>query len=322
MRILLFSVIVVTLISSCAWFTSAPPKDEAESVDRTRAQIAPEVRLKAENYFDEGFNYYQNEDYNSAIESWKQAIELLPGDAELHNFIGITYHKLNKINDAISHFQIATELDTNYYQAYNNLGYLLFLRKDYDRAKKAFNKALKINPDYYEAKLNFEDTKRAMSGDVQREVFELTREAVNMEDVDEQVWYYQKILSIDSTYAKAHNNLGAAYFYADNFDSAYYHFNKAVELKKDYPEALYNLGYLYKLDGRYEDAIKLFLRASSLKPKYTLALNNLGETYFLKGENENAMRVFQTVLDVNPDDTFAQEYMDKISTTTKDKPEE
>ena len=321
MRILFFAIVVVLYISSCAWFTSAPSKDEAEMTDLSDTQIAPEVRLKAENYFDEGFNYYQNEDYNSAIKSWKQAIELLPGDAELHNFMGITYHKVNKIDDAISHFQVATKLDTNYYQAYNNLGYLLFLRKDYDMARKAFKKALQINPDYYEAKLNFEDANRAMSGDVQREVFELTREAVKMEDVDEQVWYYQKILSIDSSYAKAHNNLGAAYYYSDNLDSAHYHFNKAIDLDKNYPEALYNLGYIYKLDGRYEDAIKLFMRAISLKPKYTLALNNLGETYYLKGENENALRVFQTVLDVNPQNTFAQEFIDTLSTKKKDSPE-
>jgi Flp pilus assembly protein TadD len=297
---------IIFFISSCAWFTSSKPP-EAEEVQPPETDIAPEVLLTAENFVSDGVAYYQDADYSSAILAWQEAVQLIPGDAELHNFIGIAYHKLDKLGDATTHFRIATELDSGYYQAHNNLGYLLFLREDYDGASQAFEKALDINPDYNPARLNYQKTKAIMNGVLLREVFELTQKAEKIDDLDIKIEYYSKILAMDSTYAEGHNNIGVAYYYADNVDSAFQHLEKALELKRDYPEAINNMGYIYKVAGRYQDAIKLFLRAISLKERYIIALNNLGETYYLSGEQENAKRVFRTVLEVEPGNEFAQD---------------
>jgi Flp pilus assembly protein TadD len=209
---------------------------------------------------------------------------------------------------------MATELDTTYYEAYNNLGYDLFLQKKYGEARHAFENALKINPEYTAAKLNYERTKRIMSGELQREVFELTEQAAKIDDVDRQIEFYEKIIVIDSLNAEVHNNLGVAYYYADSLDGAYDHLNTALRLKKDYPEAINNMGYIYKVAGRYQDAVKLFLRAVSLKPKYVFGLNNLGETYLLMDENKNAGRVFQTVLEIDPENEVAKENLAKLET--------
>jgi len=297
---------MVFLISSCAWFTSSKaPKEEVQQPPEM--DIAPEIRITAENYVSDGVAYYQDTNYTSALKAWQQALELIPGDAEVHNFVGIAYHKLNKLDDAITHFKLATDLDSTYYEAHNNLGYVLFLKEDYDGAGKEFETALEINPEYNPAKLNYERTKNIMNGVLLREVFELTQQAEKLDDLDLKIDYYKKILTLDSTYAEGHNNIAVAYYYADKVDSAYEHLNKALELKKDYPEAINNLGYIYKVSGRYQDAINLFLKAISLKQRYVIALNNLGETYYLNGELQNAERVFKTVLEVEPANEFAKD---------------
>lgn len=307
---LIASLSIILLVTSCAWFTSKPAKEEIK--ESPESSIAPEVLVTAENHVTDGVTFYGDKDYSSAINSWKQALELIPGDAEIHNFIGIAYHKEGKLDDAATHFKLATELKPDYYEAYNNLGYLLFLIKDYEEASQAFQKALEINPSYNPARLNYERTKDIASGRVQREVFELTEQAEKLDDVDLKIEYYKKVLAMDPTYAEAHNNIAVAYYYADVVDSAHKHLNKAMELKKDYPEAINNMGYIYKVAGRYDEAIKLFLNAISLKEKYVIALNNLGETYYLKNELENARRVFKTVLDVDPLDEFAKDSLAKL----------
>jgi tetratricopeptide (TPR) repeat protein len=207
---------------------------------------------------------------------------------------------------------MATDLDTNYYEAYNNLGYDLFLQKKYGEARRAFERALEINPDYTAAKLNYEKTKMIMSGELSREVFELTEQAAKIDDVDKQIVFYEKILKMDSLNAEVHNNLAVAYYYADSLDGAYDHLNIALAQNKQYPEAINNMGYIYKVAGRYQEAVQLFLRAVSLKPRYVIGLNNLGETYMLMNENENAKRVFQTVLEIDPAEEYAKDILEKI----------
>jgi Flp pilus assembly protein TadD len=257
-------------------------------------------------------SYYQKGDYEQSVSSWQKALELIPGDAEVHNFIGISYHKLNRLKDATTHFVMATELDTNYYEAYNNLGYTLFLQKKYGEAQRSFKKALVINPQYTAAQLNYEKTKKIMSGELLRDVFELTEQAAKIDDVDKQVEFYEKILTIDSLNAEVHNNLGVAYYYSDSLDGAYAHLNAALALNKDYPEAINNIGYIYKVAGDYQTAVQLFLRAISSKPQYVIGLNNLGETYMLMNEFENARRVFQTVLEIDPAEQYAKDSLSEI----------
>jgi len=316
MRRVLIVILVVLFVSSCAWFTSSKPAEEKPEITVSEPEIGPEVRMTAENHVSDGVAYYQKGEYEKSVSSWQEALELIPGDAEVHNFIGISYHELNRLDDAITHFKLATELDSNYFEAYNNLGYDLFLQKKYGEARHAFEQALKINPDYTAAKLNYEKTKKIMSGELSREVFELTEQAAKIEDVDKQVEFYEKILEMDPMNAEVHNNLAVAYYYADSLDGAYDHLNRALTLNRDYPEALNNMGYIYKVAARYQDAINLFLKAISLKPRYTIGLNNLGETYLLKGEDQNAYRVFQTVLEIDPANEYAKDSLQKIQINT------
>jgi len=311
-RVLIF-VVGLIFISSCAWFSSStPPPVTKEGPDEVESEISAEVLMKAENDVTEGVESYQKGDYRKAVSSWQKALELIPGDAEVHNFIGIAYYNLNQLDNASKHFTIATELDTNYYEAINNLGYNLFLQKKYGKAQSSFKRALEINPEYTAAKLNYETTKMIMSGELQREVFELTEQAAKLDDYDKQIEFYEKILLMDANNSEVHNNLGVAYYYADSLDGAYDHLNKALILKSEYAEAINNMGYIYKVAGRYQDAVKLFLKAISLKKRYLIALNNLGETYMLMNENENAQRVFQTVLGIDPADQYAKDSLTKI----------
>jgi superkiller protein 3 len=309
----LLATLLLFLVISCSKQTRTDTEAD-EQPELTTTELAPEVLETAENHVSEGVAYYQDGNYEKAVSAWKEALELIPGDAEVHNFIGISYHNLNRFDDATNHFQMATELDTTYYEAFNNLGYDLFLQKKYAEARHAFEKALAINPNYTAAQLNYERTNQVMSGKLQREVFELTEEAAKIEDVDKQIEFYEKILLIDSLNAEVHNNLAVAYYYADSLDGAYDHLNIALKLKKDYPEAINNMAYIYKVAGRYQDAVQLFLKAISLKPRYVFGLNNLGETYLLMKENENAARVFQTVLEIDPNNEVAKDGIAKLET--------
>ncbi|MCK5033033.1 MAG: tetratricopeptide repeat protein [Calditrichia bacterium] len=321
MKRILIAVLCLVIFSSCAWFTGKPIKELEKPKSETEELMAREIEAEAENYVSNGITFHQDGKDSLAVIEWKRALELIPGDAEIHNFLGISYHRLNKLDDAITHFRIATEFDSKYFQALNNLGYLLFIQEKYSQAKKFFNKSLENNPEYQPAKLNLQNVNDIVNGKLSRNVFELSQSAEKIKDLDEKIAKYKEIISLDSTYAEGHNNIGVAYYYKfvegngdendssyyDFLDSAYIHLNFAIELRKNYPESMNNLGYIYKVAARYEDAIKLFLKAVSTKKEYIIALNNLGETYQLNKEFENARRVFKTVLDLDSSNEFARD---------------
>lgn len=326
MKHILVALIVLSVLSSCAWFTSKPVPKVVEPKPKSESEIAAEIETEAENHVSNGITYHQDGKDSLAIVSWKKALELIPGDAEIHNFIGIAYHKLNKFDEAIKHFKIAIELDRTYYHAYDNMGFLLLLQQKYVPAKEAFEKALDQNPDYEPSKRNLLTVNEMLNGDLSSEVFELSQRVETIEDLDEKIKKYKEILALDSTFAQGHNNIGVAYYFKfvegngdDNdssyyayLDSAYAHLNKSLELNKNNPEAINNLGWIYTISGRYDDAIKLFLKAISSKKEYIVALNNLGETYRLNSEYENARRVFKTVLDLDPSNEFAMDSFERL----------
>lgn len=308
--------IVVVLTSSCAWF-KAEPKTEPVSVPTPEETMRAErerALAEAEDYVAKGIVFYQQKKDSLAILSWDKALKTISDDAEVHNFKGMSLHRLGEIKKALHEFEAALMINPTYHQAYNNAGYMWFMLNNYDRAKAAYEQALKYKPDYKEAQDNKKLIDKIIAGKLEKKVFELNESASNKIDYEDQIEEYLKVLELDSSYAKAHNNIGVAYYYTGNMDTALIHLKKAIHFQKDYPEAINNLGYLYKVAENYEVAIKFFLKALTLKPRYVGALNNLAETYYLNNELKNAHRTLNTVLDLEPGNAVAKRWLIKVET--------
>ena len=301
---------VLVFSSSCAWFKSEPKEPPASTPAESE-----EMRLaEAENYVSDGISYFQAGDDSLAILSWRKALEIIPEDAEVHNFLGIALHRYGNVEEALQEFKKAVKLKPDYYQAQNNMGYMLFLLNRYNAAMAAFNRSLAGNPGYEPAIRNRRLVESIIMGNLSREAFEISEETARKDEYIDQIDGYKKVLKLDSTFAKAYNNIAVAYYYEGDLDSAMYHLQKAIHFNRNYPEAINNLAVLYKLNEEYETAIKLFLKALTLKPRYVAALNNLGETYFLNKEMDNARRVFNTVLELEPDNKVAKFWLAKMET--------
>ncbi len=298
-KIIVLLVLTSILFISCA----TTKKDEGNK---------PDLNL-AEKQVSNGFTHFKLGEDSLAIAAWQNALDIIPKDAEIHNFVGIAFHRMGKLNEASRAFKRAVDYDATYYEAANNYGYLLFLLERYPESKKSFVFALKINPDYQPAIKNLELVNQVMTGSLAMDAFKYSEEGAKKEDYVDQIQVYERALNINPDYAKVHNNLGVALFYEGFYDSAYHHLEQAVRLQKDYPEAINNLGFLNRVAQNYDTAIKLFLKALTIKPRYVAALNNLGEAYFLSAEMESAKKVFNVVLEMESTNAFAKKYLKKIN---------
>ncbi len=90
--------------------------------------------------------YMARKMYREASETYRLAVVDQPGNARLHNKLGISYHQRALFADARKSYEQASRVDEKYAQAINNLGTIHYAQRKYKRAQKTYLKALKIAP--------------------------------------------------------------------------------------------------------------------------------------------------------------------------------
>jgi Tfp pilus assembly protein PilF len=93
----------------------------------------------------------------------------------------------------------------------------------------------------------------------------------------------KKAISLDSTLARAHNQLGLLCLHVGQQTEAETELKAAITVDPGYAEAQNNLGVLYGQQRKNKQAEELFRQATENNPQYTQAFINLG--LILAGES-------------------------------------
>jgi tetratricopeptide (TPR) repeat protein len=117
---------------------------------------------------------------------------------------------------------------------------------------------------------------------------------------------YRRAISIDSTYAEAHDNLGVALSRQGRFAEATQHYRTALALAPSKRETHNNLGIADARLGRYDEAIAEYSEAVELDPDYADAQTNWGNVLLRLGRLDDAVVHYQAALRVQPRNADAQ----------------
>ncbi|MBI4713836.1 tetratricopeptide repeat protein [Candidatus Uhrbacteria bacterium] len=160
---------------------------------------------------------------------------------------------------------------------------------------------------------------------------------------------YQKAVALEPLNPEMLNELGIAFAFASDDDSAEKTFRKAIELKANYAPAHYQLALLYEKQGRLDDAIgkmesvakynmkdvgvafqlgQLYMRrnvegdlaraknafsyAISLAPSFSNARWFLATIFEQEGNVQAVIEQIQKVLELDPDNTIAKSRLDRL----------
>jgi tetratricopeptide (TPR) repeat protein len=99
-----------------------------------------------------GDSLREDKDFLDAVDYYQAAIRLSPGNAPLHNKIGICQLMMQRYKDAKKSFERAIRLDRKYADAYNNLGVIYYQARNYNTAIGNYKKAIALKtdaPSYY-----------------------------------------------------------------------------------------------------------------------------------------------------------------------------
>lgn len=94
-----------------------------------------------------GAGYIGNGNYERAMLKLNKAIEIEPGYATAHNYLGVLYGRLERPNKARQQFKMAMKLAPGDSSIMNNYAVFLCDQKEYDKARQMFKKVLN-NPLY------------------------------------------------------------------------------------------------------------------------------------------------------------------------------
>ncbi len=169
---------------------------------------------------------------------------------------------LGRIDKARYYYNKSLEYDSNNTDALNNLGFLFhYFFNDLVEAEKLYKKALNINPDFITTLLNL--------GVLYR----------NTERVDLAIICFKKVLKLDSTNCKAHQNLANIYSIEKlDLEKAEMHYKKAMKYDSTNIEVLiWYANFLKVHRKKIEEGNRLYKKAKSYDKagKYTTFIDTM-----------------------------------------------
>ena len=213
----------------------------------------------------------------------QKAAELLPDDAEMHNYLGSVQQDLGHLESAVASYRRALKLKPDFAEIHNNLGNALRDLGRLDEAVASFHLALELKPELVGAHSNL--------GNALRDLGQLANAAAS----------YHCALRLKPDFAEVHGNLGNVLRELGQPEDAAASCRRALELKPDFAEVHGNLGNALRDLGQLEEAVASYCNALKFKPDFAEVHGNFGTVLKDLGQLDNAVASYRLALELKPD---------------------
>ncbi len=246
--------------------------------------------------------YFDQKDYDAAIEQAKKALETNPNDPSAWYVMGEAYKEkrmYNEMNDAYNKSleagpKHAEEIQNDRNSGWTstlNKGVALYQQDKMSEASEQFLTCTKILP---EKSLAYK-----YLGWCFRQLGEFNKA----------VQAFEKAYELDPTDFESLFQVGNTYYDLKEFETCIEKFrffiDKAGTQNQFYPDALYLIAICYDILGKPEEAIAAYEDALTSDPNNVDLKFNMGRLYIRKENWENALEMFSAVLEAKPNDAEA-----------------
>ncbi len=336
---------IVLLITLAAGAYGSNTSDFERAVELDRNSVIKRFNL--------GFAYYNDGNYDRAIDTLRQTLDMNRDDRESHakvdasaaQILGIIFFNFkNNDDEAIRYFKRVIELnpadgDNHYFAG------LASLRKGReDDALEFFLEAIKNNTEnradanfrigqiYYRKNL-FGDAIKSLESAVKdkpkhveaREILGIIYHKRN--DTAKAVSNLTEVIKASPDNFNAHYLLGLNYYKQKEYDKMISAYKKAISINPRFADAYYNLGMAYSYRNMYEEAITELETAKKLNPSDAATFSLLaqiktnafnyrlsqGTTFFADDKLLEAKNEFELAIKANPDSSEARRYLEKTN---------
>jgi tetratricopeptide (TPR) repeat protein len=270
-----------------ALLTQGDKNSKDGNYDKAVATLTEAIQLDPKNalaYTGRGIAYGKNGDNDRAIADYNEALKIDPSSAAAFYNRGIAYGQQTNYDRAISDFNEAIRIDPKYVSAYRNRGLAYERKGNSERALADFNKAVELDPKYAPAFFS-----RGLAYEAKG-------------DLDRAVADFNESIRLDPNSAQAYGRRGSALEKKGEYDRALTDLNKAIQLDSQYALAFISRGIVYGNKHDYEKAIADFSEALRIDPGSARAFSNRGLAYDRKGDSDRAISDFTSAIRLDPED--------------------
>ena len=179
--------IVVSLVAFFGIRYIISHRDWEEDVNLRRSVI-PKTRYEIPEkagFFEEGLAYFEQENYQQAIESFEQIVKIKPGLEDAWYFMGLAYEELGNHEKAIEAFETVVNLDHERVDAWDHLARTYFALEKPKKALECLEKVVNFAPEDADAWYGMGTISKALGW---------SSKAEN---------YFNKAIELDSRYTEA-----------------------------------------------------------------------------------------------------------------------
>lgn len=274
-----------------------------------------------------GVIFSKKGDMQSAIQYYKNVIEINPSHIEAVYNLALCYQNIGDDDPALEYYQKAVTLNPFLSEAHNNLAILYKKRNNNSEAEKHYNLAVKSKPDNRNAISNLHGLQIEKNGSAElkqaAELFEkgeyrtaadlledlnkkypenieilnsLATLHFHQNDIVNAIRLFKHIIEINPADETAYYSLGVCFQNQEDNNSALTHYLKCIELNPNHLDSLNNLGLLYSALKNYEEAEKCFRTVIESNPEYFNAYTNLGSLLITQDKYHEAFQCFTYAL--------------------------
>jgi tetratricopeptide (TPR) repeat protein len=226
-------------------------------------------------------------DARAAAEAYRKALDLIPGDPQLHYNLALALNRLGDQKGENQELKRAVQLKPDLAVAHNQLGLLAMQAGEQFAAEQEFKAALTINPKYAEALSNLGVLYTQLGKD---------SDAANL---------FQQANESDPSYSQAYVNLGLLLARQGEFSEAEKQLQSAVQADPNNAGARTALGMVQTKTGRSADAVATFRKVVELQPNSSDAHLNLGIALIDQYDRVAGLREFTEAVRLNPNSPAA-----------------
>ncbi len=284
-------------------------------------------QARADAWYQRGQAYRGLARYESALNAYRQAIDLNPNFADPWVSAGDVNATLERYDEAVEAYRRAVELEPAAAQPWNSLGDVYRVQEQYNQAAQAYRRAIELEPDFawpyhnlglineiqqrYESAINYfeqaikrqaQPKARALSWDGLGNIYQAQQRN------EQAVSAYQKAIELDPDLASAYHGLGQVYHALEQYEPAILRYQQAIERYEDaFDQATVwkDLGDSLAQVGRWDEAIDALQQAMDLDDEYARPWHSLGNVYRLMGRLEDAGRAYERAIELEPDYAWA-----------------
>jgi len=188
-----------------------------------------------------GIAYFNDHDYDKALQQFDQIIAALPNFEKPYYGRALILYRRREFSKAKSDFEQVIKFNPNDYKPYFYLGKVSISLNQFGEAKKYLNKASELNPDYSKIYV------------------ELGNIYFTQQQYREAIPHYRRALELDPEDVEALQNLGECYYRTQVYYSAYSQFQNLLKIEPNNAAANFMLGITAYKQAVLSELIEAFL---------------------------------------------------------------